>query len=144
MENNEILFLVIVALSVLFFLASICVVLYYKRKKFETKGDMTTSELAKRLATISIGINIGALISFVISLLLAMILPPLMLMGIIIAFVLCGVSIVIGPALSLLGIVFSYVSIKAGDESSKYMIASGLSMLCSVYILSLYVRLVVA
>ena len=154
MESRLIIFSVVMALSAISFIASICVLIYYKRKNFELKGEVTISDLAKRFTTISLGINLSVLISFAASI-ISFILPPLAVMGIFISLILCGISIVIGPAVSLLGIVFSRIGERRGEDGKvpyvvisglsikvSYVVISGLSMLCSVYIMSLYVNLI--
>ena len=47
MDKSLRLFAVVMTLSAIFFVASICTLIYYKRKNFEFKGETTVFELAK-------------------------------------------------------------------------------------------------
>ena len=143
MHASEIIFSVVMILAAISFVAALCMLLYYKRTNFELKGEMTRPELAKKLATISVGINVSVVISIAASIVSAII-PPLAFMGVFIVFALCGASIIIGPGVSLLGIVFSVISVKRDAEgNSKYIWASGLSMLFSLYIMVSYIQMIV-
>ena len=65
MDKSLRLFVVVMTLSDIFFVASICTLIYYKRKNFELKGETTVFELAKKLTTVSFVINVSVLITLV-------------------------------------------------------------------------------
>ena len=142
MNDTLILFIVVMTLSAISFIAAICSSIYFKRKNFELKGEVTISELAKKFTTVSVAINASVLITLITTLLSTMISPGFVFMGLIIFFVMCGVSIVVCPAVSLLGIVFSVVSVKRAQGKKLYILCSALSMFISFGIMFLYINIV--
>lgn len=143
MHTSVILFSIVVSLSAISFATAICMLLYYKRQNFEIKGEMTRVEFAKKLATVSAGIQVSVLISMAATAISAGVVLPLAVLGVFIVLALCGVSIVIGPAVSLLGIVFSVISVKRDAEGkSKYIWASAISMAFSLCLLVAYIRMI--
>ena len=109
MKDNLILFIVVMTLSSVSFIAAICSLIYFKRKNFELKGEVTIAELAKKFTTVTCSINISVLITIITTLLSTMLPFAFVFMGLILLFIMFGVSIVGCPAVSLLGIVFSII-----------------------------------
>ena len=143
MHTSVILFSVVMSLSAISFIAAICMLLYYKRQNFEIQSEMTRVEFAKKLATVSAGIQVSVLISMAATAISAGVVLPLAALGVFIVLALCGVSIVIGPAVSLLGIVFSVISVKRDAEGKfKYIWACAISMAFSLCLLVAYIRMI--
>ena len=142
MKDNLILFIVVITLSAIFLVAAIILSIYFKRKKFELKGEVTISELAKKLTSVSVAINVSVGITLITTILSIMISPAFIFMGLILFFIMCGASIVVGPAVSLLGIVFSVVSIKREQGKKAYILYSVLSIFISLMIMFLYIDIV--
>lgn len=139
METHLIIFIVVLALSAIAFIAAIGVLIYYKRKDFKTEGECGISALAKKFTTISFSVSLSVLITLATTLLSAMISAYFLFMGLFIFIAFCGISIIAGPAVSLLGIAFSVVSVKREEGSKAYIFVSALSMLISLAVAYMYI-----